>query len=79
MSDNEKYISSAVADFEKILREQLARNEKMKSAPPAVDFASLDRIVIGCCGGDGIGPIMTAEARRVLEALLADEIEKGRV
>lgn len=79
MSDNEKYISSAVADFEKILREQLARNEKMKSAPPAVDFASLDRIVIGCCGGDGIGPIITAEARRVLEALLADEIEKGRV
>ena len=78
MSDNEKYISSAVADFEKILREQLARNEKMKSAPPAVDFASLDRIVTGCCGGDGIGPIITAEARRVLEALLADEIEKTR-
>ena len=77
--DNEKYIASAVADFEKILREQLARNEKMKSAPPATDYAVLDKIVIGCCGGDGIGPIITAEARRVLEALLADEIAAGRV
>lgn len=36
----EKYISSAVADFEKILREQLARNDKMKSAPPATDIPS---------------------------------------
>ena len=54
--DNEKYIASAVADFEKILREQLARNEKMKSAPPATDYAVLDKIVIGCCGGGGIGP-----------------------
>ena len=77
--DNEKYIASAVADFEKILREQLARNEKMKSAPPATDYAVLDKIVIGCCGGDGIGPIITAEARRVLEALLTDEIAAGRV
>ncbi len=79
MSDNEKYISSAVAEFECILREQLARNDKMKSAPPAVVFSDLDKIVIGCCGGDGIGPVITAEARRVLETLLADEIEKGRV
>ena len=75
----EKYISSAVADFEKILREQLARNDKMKSAPPATDYAALDKIIIGCCGGDGIGPIITAEARRVLEALLADEIAAGRI
>lgn len=77
--DNEKYIASAVESFEKILREQLERNEKMRSAPPSVDFGKLDKIVIGCCGGDGIGPIITAEAKRVLASLLCDEIACGRV
>lgn len=77
--DNEKYIAAAVESFETILREQLARNERMRTAPPPVDFEKLDKIVIGCCGGDGIGPIITAEAKRVLAALLDDEIKCGRV
>lgn len=77
--DNEKYIARAVESFETILREQLARNERMRTAPPPVDFDKLDKIVIGCCGGDGIGPIITAEAKRVLAALLDDEIKCGRV
>ena len=45
----------------------------MKNAPSAIDYDSLDRIIIGCCGGDGIGPIIMAEAKRLLEKLLADE------
>ena len=39
----------------------------------------MDRIVIGICGGDGIGPIIVREARRVLQLLLADEIASGKV
>ena len=31
------------------------------------------------CGGDGIGPAITAQAQRILEFLLADEVEKGKV
>ena len=45
----------------------------------AKDFAKLEKITIGVCGGDGIGPVIVDAARSVLEALLADEIEAGRV
>jgi isocitrate dehydrogenase (NAD+) len=35
--------------------------------------------VIGVCGGDGIGPYISREARRVLEFLLRPEVESGKV
>jgi isocitrate dehydrogenase (NAD+) len=53
MLNNEQYINEAVSQFETLLREQYARAEKMKNAPEAVDYAELDKIIIGCCGGDG--------------------------
>jgi isocitrate dehydrogenase (NAD+) len=51
----------------------------MKSQGDFVDYSSLDTIKIGVCGGDGIGPTITHEARRVLEYLLADEVASGKV
>ena len=74
----EKYIEAATAQFEKLLKEQLARAEKMASAEPPKDFASLDKITVGLCGGDGIGPIIMKEARRLLTELLKDEIGSGK-
>ena len=65
--------------FQKILEKQLARVEKINNAGDFKDFKSLDKIVIGVCGGDGIGPYITAEGQRVLEYLLKDEVEKGKV
>jgi isocitrate dehydrogenase (NAD+) len=44
-----------------------------------VDYPSLDCIRIGVCGGDGIGPTITAQARRVLEFILSDLKAQGRV
>ena len=41
-----------------IVKDQLARVERMKNAPAAPDFASMDKIVIGAIDGDGIGPII---------------------
>lgn len=79
INEKEKYIADAIAQFEKLLREQTARAEKMKNDTPATDFSKKERIVIGCCGGDGIGPIITAEARRVLEFLLKDAVAAGKV
>lgn len=73
------HIAEATAHFEKLLREQLARAEKMANAEPPKDFKTLDKITVGFCGGDGIGPIIMKEARRVLEALLAGELAKGRL
>ena len=75
----EEYIAAAAAHFEQLLREQLKRQEAMEQGGKARDFASADKIVIGVVGGDGIGPIIMKQARRVLEKLLADELSTGRV
>lgn len=73
------YIDQAVEQFRSLLTEQLARAEIMEKTSGAKDFAALNKIVIGVIDGDGIGPVIVREARRVLEALLADEIAAGRV
>lgn len=65
--------------FETIVAQQLARIEKMKEAQGFLDYASLDKIIIGIIGGDGIGPAITAQARRVLVHLLSEDVEAGRV
>ncbi len=75
----EKQISEALAKFEALVREQLARNEKIKAQKEFVDFEKLDKIIIGVCGGDGIGPIITKESARVLEYMLADDVKAGKV
>ena len=51
----------------------------MKQQGDFVDYAKLDKLIIGVCGGDGIGPIITNEAARVLEHMLADEVKAGKV
>lgn len=65
--------------FEKIIEEQLARIERIKQNQTPVDYTSLDKIIIGVIGGDGIGPTITAHARRVLEEILKEEILAGKV
>ena len=75
----ENQIKEALAKFEALVREQLARNEKIKAQKEFVDFDNLDKIVIGVCGGDGIGPIITKESARVLEYMLADDVKAGKV
>ncbi len=75
----EKYINDAVEQFRTLLTEQIARQQKMENEKGAVDYAALDKIVIGVCGGDGIGPVISAEAERVLAFILKDEIAAGKV
>ena len=75
----EQYIKNATAQFETLLREQLARCEKMKEAAAPTDFANAEKIVIGIVDGDGIGPIIMKEAVKAAEKLLADEIAAGKI
>ena len=75
----EKEIESAKEQFGKLLEKQLKRVEAMKAQGDFIDYKKLDKIVIGVCGGDGIGPRITKEAARILEFLLKGEIEKGKV
>ena len=69
----------ACEKFRKLMSEQLTRVEDMKSQGDFVDYTALDCIKIGVCGGDGIGPIISAQARRVLEFILADLVKAGKV
>ena len=75
----EKYIDSAVEQFRTLITEQLARQNRMEQDNFVKDFKNAEKITIGICGGDGIGPIITNGAQRVLEYLLADQIKSGRV
>ena len=72
-------IKNATAQFETLLREQIARTGRMAELSKPVDYAALDKLIIGVCDGDGIGPIICTEAVRVLEALLADRIAADKV
>lgn len=75
----EEKISGAIKAFEALLKAQLERNDRIKATKDFTDYAKLDKIVIGVCGGDGIGPVITAESARVLKYMLADEVKSGKI
>ncbi|RRD93753.1 isocitrate/isopropylmalate dehydrogenase family protein [Clostridiales bacterium COT073_COT-073] len=68
-----------VRHFETLVKEQLARVERMKAASDPVSYAELSPIVIGVLGGDGIGPVITEVACRIMEYSLKDELASGKV
>ena len=75
----ENYINDAVAQFKAVLEEQIAREKRMENESGATDYSSLEKIIIGICYGDGIGPIISKESKRLLEYILKDEIANGKV
>lgn len=72
-------IEAAKEKFGQLLEQQLERVEQMKSQGDFIDFKKLDKIIIGVCGGDGIGPAITKQAQRVLEYLLKEEVAQNKV
>lgn len=72
-------IEAAKEKFGKLLEKQLLRVEDMKAQGDFVDYKCLEKIVVGVCGGDGIGPAITGQAQRVLEYLLDKEVKEGKV
>ncbi len=77
--DKNEIITKAKDHFETVLEEQLDRVERMKVDLDWIDYTQLRPLVIGVLGGDGIGPYISSQARRVLESLLDKEIEVGDV
>ena len=69
----QKYIDAAVEQFRALITEQLERQNRMENESGSKDFANAGKIVIGVCGGDGIGPIISKSAKDVLEYLLKDD------
>ena len=70
-------INQACEAFKKLLEEQQARVANMRT--DKTDFATKKVVTIGVIDGDGIGPIITKQASRVLEKLLAEEIASGSI
>jgi len=72
-------IEAAKEHFGKVLEGQLERVERLKIAEDWADFGTINPIIIGILGGDGIGPAITAEAQHVLEYLLKEQVDNGNV
>ena len=69
-------IEQAVNHYRELLLAQVERAEKLNNQAP---LEKKEKTVIGVVGGDGIGPIITAQAERALKALLKDEIAAGKI
>jgi len=72
-------IKRATDHFAQVVKEQMERVELMKKAKDWIDYKTLKPIIIGIIGGDGIGPFIAEESRRVLEFILAEELKEGKV
>lgn len=72
-------IERAKEHFAQIVEEQLNRVEAIKKTADWIDYSQLKPIIIGIIGGDGIGPSIAKEARRVLEFLLDEGIKTGKI
>ncbi|MGM9599996.1 MAG: isocitrate/isopropylmalate dehydrogenase family protein [Faecousia sp.] len=70
-------VNEACEAFRKLVEEQLERVANMDTTK--TDFTTKKTVTIGVIDGDGIGPIITTHAARVLEKLLADEIAAGSI
>ena len=75
----DEMIKTSVEKFEKLLIAQQQRAERIKAEKYFVDYSALDNLIIGICGGDGIGPVITHEAERVLRFLLKDDVDAGKI
>ena len=72
-------IEEAKNKFGVVLSEQLSRVEKLKKEDDWIDYSTLDTIIIGMIGGDGIGPTISRETHRILEKLLENQVKSGKV
>lgn len=72
-------IDQAKEHFGKLLDDQFARMERIKSMPDWTDFGAISPIKIGILGGDGIGPFIAKEAKWLLTEVLKSEVESGKI
>ncbi len=71
-------IEQATEKFKELLIEQQTRVSNMADAE-FIDYSKLNQIIIGVCGGDGIGPVITKKSAEILEFMLSDEVKSGKV
>lgn len=76
---NQAVVERAKEHIAKLVEEQLARVERLKNEPDWLDYQNMSHVIVGVCGGDGIGPFITDEAVRVLKYVLVPEVKSGKI
>lgn len=69
----------ALQKLNDVLEMQKKRVAAMHTQKDFVDYETLDTLIIGVCGGDGIGPVITKVSEEVLRFMLKSEVEVGKV
>lgn len=72
-------IEKATKRFGELIAGEFERIDRVKRDGSPKDYTALDHIAIGIIPGDGIGPTIVEQAERVLRALLADQLDSGRI
>ena len=72
-------IDTAKEHFGRLLEVQMKRMAQVKSMPDWIDYRTIKPIKIGILAGDGIGPFIAPESKRVLEHMLREEVKAGTV
>ena len=70
-------ITKACEVFRTLLEEQQARIARANGEKK--DFSKMKTVTVGIVEGDGIGPLIIAQAEKVLKILLAEEIAEGGI
>lgn len=65
--------------FAELIQSEFQRIERMKADTEVKDFSKLDKIVLGVLPGDGIGPLIMKQALRVVDELMSEEIQSGKL
>ena len=69
----------AAKQFISLMEEQERRNRRMQAEADFIEYKKLEKIIIGICGGDGIGPVITSVSEKVLREILKPETESGKI
>ena len=75
----EESVAIAQEKFAALIKEDYKRIDRMNQAQEPLDFNKLDTIVVGILPGDGIGPVIMPLALRVMEALVGEDIDSGKI
>lgn len=79
MAQNLESVKVAQEKFGKLIEGEFERIERMKADTEVTDFTKLKKIVVGVMPGDGVGPLIMKQALRILNTLMAPELESGKV
>ena len=76
---NKDDIKTDQEKFGTLIENESARIDRMKASQEVTDFSNKEKIIVGILPGDGVGPILMKQALRVLNELVGEEINQGKI